>query len=153
MKKLFTLLIMPLMALMGVNAQTDVTNTYLSNPSFESATAVSTTIAGWSNAGNIMQSQSNTSFSLKEGTWYAEKWQSSGNLTGIKLSQQVATIPNGWYLLKAAAFTDQNAGGAYVYANSDSTEVFATSDYSVLVNVTTGTLEVGFKVKKTGKNQ
>ena len=92
MKKLFTLLIMPLMALMGVNAQTDVTNTYLSNPSFESATAVSTTIAGWSNAGNIMQSQSNTSFSLKEGTWYAEKWQSSGSLTGINLSQQVANI-------------------------------------------------------------
>ena len=149
MKKLFTFLIVPLFALMGVNAQTDVTSTYLLNPSFESATAVSTTIESWTNAGNIMQSQNNTSFTLKEGTWYAEKWQSSGNLTGIKLSQQVATIPNGWYLLKAAAFTNQNAGGAYVYANSDSTEVFATSDYSVLVNVTTGTLEVGFKVKKS----
>ena len=149
MKKLFTLLIMPLMALMGVNAQTDVTNTYLSNPSFESATAVSTTIAGWSNAGNIMQSQNNTSFSLKEGTWYAEKWQSSGSLTGINLSQQVATIPNGWYLLKVAGFTNQNTGGAFVYANSDSTEVFGTSDYSVLVNVTAGTLKVGFKAIKS----
>ncbi len=149
MKKLLTFLIVPLLALMGVNAQTDVTNTYLLNPSFESATAVSTTIANWTNAGKIMQSQSNTSFGLKDGTWYAEKWQSSGTLTGINLSQQVATIPNGWYLLKVAAFTNQNAGGAFVYANSDSTEVFETKDYSVLVNVTAGTLNVGFKVIKS----
>jgi hypothetical protein len=149
MKKLLTFLIVPLLALMGVNAQTDVTSTYLLNPSFESATSVSTTIESWTNAGTVkLQSQNNTSFA-KEGTWYAEKLQSSGNLTGIRLSQQVATIPNGWYLLKAAAFTNQNAGGAFVYANSDSTEVFGTGDYSVLVNITAGTLEVGFKVKKS----
>ena len=149
MKKLFTFLIVPLLALMGVNAQTDVTSTYLLNPSFEAATAVSTTINSWTNAGNIMQSQNNTSFTLKEGTWYAEKWQSSGALTNIKLSQQVATIPNGWYLLQAVGFTNQNAGGAYIFANSDSIEVFNTADYNVLVNVTTGKLEVGFKVIKS----
>ena len=149
MKKLLTFLIVPLLALMGVNAQTDVTSTYLLNPSFESATSVSTTIANWTNLSNKLQSQNNTSFSKKDGTWYAEKWQSSGNLTGIRLSQQVASIPNGWYLLKVAAFTNQDAGGAFVYANQDSTEVFGTNDYDVLVNITTGTLEVGFKVVKS----
>ena len=55
MKKVFTLLIVPLLALLGVNAQTDVTSTYLLNPSFESATSVSTTIESWTNLNNVFQ--------------------------------------------------------------------------------------------------
>lgn len=149
MKKVFTLLIVPLLALLGVNAQTDVTSTYLLNPSFESATSVSTTIESWTNLNNVFQSQSNTSFGKKDGTWYAEKWQGSGNLTNLKLSQHVASIPNGFYVLKAAAFTNNNYGGAYVFANNDSTQVFSTNDYSVIFEVTAGTLDFGFKVVKS----
>lgn len=149
MKKLLSFLILPLLAMIGLQAQTDVTNTYLLNPSFESATSVSTTIEHWTNLNSVFQSQSNTSFGKKDGTWYAEKWQSSGNLTNLKLSQQVAAIPNGKYLLKAAAFTNNNFGGAFVFANDKKTEVFNTNDYSVIVEVTTGTLDVGFEVVKS----
>ncbi|MHB9055983.1 MAG: hypothetical protein ACYC2P_07520 [Paludibacteraceae bacterium] len=145
MKKFFTFLIVPLLAIMGLNAQTDVTSTYLLNPNFESATSVSKTIENWTNLNNVFQTQNNTSFA-KDGTWYVEKWQSSGSLTNLKLSQQIASIPNGYYILKAAAFTNQNAGGAFIFANTDSTEVLGTGDYSVLVNVTAGTLMSDLKL-------
>ena len=148
MRKLTTFLALAVLVITNAFAQTDVTNTYLTNPGFESATSVSTTIDGWTNVGN-MQTQNNSSFSLKEGTWYAEKWQSSGNLTNLKISQTISSIPNGYYELKAAAFTNQNYGGTYIFANNDSTEVFETNDYSVIVDITDNTLNLGFAVIKS----
>jgi len=121
------------------------------NPSFESAITV-----GWTNVGGFAK-QSNTSFDpKKDGTAYAEKWITSGTaLSNIKLSQTVNNIPNGIYLLKASAQAIQQTGtvypgGAFIYANSDSTEVFALNDYSVITTVTNNSLNIGFVVKTTG---
>lgn len=116
--------------------------TAIINPSFETGN-----FSGWTNVG--LATQSNTSFSLKNGTYYVEKWQSSGNLTNLKVSQTINNIPNGFYELKVAAFTNNTYGGAKIFANSDSTEVFGTNDYSVIVKVTDGSLNIGFAVIKS----
>lgn len=121
------------------------------NPSFESDITV-----GWTNTGGLVR-QSNTSIDPKKvGTYYAEKWITAGGaLTGLKLSQTINNIPNGIYLVKASAQAIQQTGpvypgGAYLFANNDSTEVFAINDYSVQVRVTNNTLNLGFKVNTTG---
>ena len=54
-----------------LHAQTEVTDTYLKNPSFES------NFTDWDNAG--MQTQTNTSFSKKDGNTYVEQWVGQGN--------------------------------------------------------------------------
>ncbi|NLO70357.1 MAG: T9SS type A sorting domain-containing protein [Porphyromonadaceae bacterium] len=149
MRKLLTFLILPIFAIIGLQAQTDVTNTYLLNPNFELATAVSTTIESWTNLNNAFQTQNNDGLGNKDGVWYAEKWQSGGNLENLKLSQQVTGLPNGKYLLIAAAFTNQNYGGAFIFANGKKTEVFNTNDYSVIFDVTDGSLGYGFEVVKS----
>ncbi|MGC3976883.1 MAG: T9SS type A sorting domain-containing protein [Paludibacteraceae bacterium] len=107
------------------------------NPSFELGN-----FTGWTNVG--FSTQTNTSFTLKNGTYYIEKWQSSGSLSGLRVSQTVSNLPNGYYELKAAAFTNNSTGGAYVFGNTDSIQVFGTADYSVVVHVTDGTLKLGF---------
>jgi len=117
----------------------------ISNPSFENSAT-----AGWTNVGGFA-SQNNTSFSFKAGTYYVEKWQSSGNWTGLKLSQTIKNIPNGVYNLTAAALNNPvTTGGAFVYANMDSVEVFSPNDYTVLVKVTNNQLEIGYKVLNGG---
>ena len=149
MKKLFTFFVAALFPLVGINAQTDVTNTYLLNPNFEAATLIGATIEHWTNLNNVFQTQNNTSFEKKDGTWYAEKWQSSGNLENLKLFQQIEAIPNGKYLLKAAAFTNSGFGGAFVFANDKKIEVFDADEYTVIFDVTDGTLNYGFEVVKS----
>jgi len=123
----------------------------ISNPSFESDIAI-----GWTNPGGLSR-QSNSSFAKKVGTNYAEKWMSSpGTLTGLRLYQTINNIPNGIYLIKASAQAIQQTttptypGMAYITANNDSTEVFATNDYSVQTKVTNNTLTLGFATKVTG---
>ena len=121
------------------------------NPSFESDLTI-----GWTNPGAFGR-QANTAFDPKKvGTNYAEKWVTSGtSLTSIKLTQTINNVPNGLYLLKVSAQAKQETGptypgGAYVFVNKDSTEVFAINDYSVTTNVTNNTLDIGFVVKTTG---
>jgi len=120
------------------------------NPSFESDIAI-----GWTNVGGFGR-QANTSFAKKVGTNYAEKWITAGTaLSNIKLSQTINNIPNGIYLLKASAHAIQQTGtiypgGAFIYANNDSTEVFAINDYSVTTTVTNNSMNIGFVVKTTG---
>jgi hypothetical protein len=120
------------------------------NPSFESP--IST---GWTNVGGFGQ-QGNTSFSKKDGANYVEKWMAAGGAqAAIKLSQIVKNIPNGIYLLTASAMATQQTGGtfpggAFIYANDQKTEVFATNDYAVTVTVTNNTLDFGYDVVSTG---
>lgn len=129
----------------------DVTSVVV-NPSFESDLSV-----GWTNPNGIVR-QSNTSLgAFKEGTNYAEKWMASpGTQMNLKISQEIKNIPNGIYKITAAAQGIQQTatatypGGAYVYGNTDSTEVFALNDYAVQVKVTNNTLTLGFKVDTTG---
>jgi hypothetical protein len=120
------------------------------NPSFESDLAI-----GWTNVGGLVR-QTNTSFTIKDGANYVEKWMSAGgSQTGLKLSQTVKNLPNGIYLLTASAMATQQTGGtfpggAFIYANDQQTEVFATNDYAVTVRVTNNTLEFGYNVVATG---
>ena len=115
------------------------------NPSFENSAT-----AGWINVG-AFAAQNNTSFAFKAGTYYVEKWQGSGNWTGLKLSQTIKNIPNGIYNLTAGALNNPNTtGGAFVFANAVKAEVFATNDYSVTVAVTNNELEIGYEVVNGG---
>lgn len=120
------------------------------NPSFESG------FTGWSNTGPF-QAQTNTSFDpYKVGTYYAERWISSGgSLSDIRLLQSVKYIPNGVYMLTASAHATQQAdnsfpGGTYLSANTDFVEIFQRKDYSVTTTVTDNTLNIGFEVFTTG---
>jgi hypothetical protein len=120
------------------------------NPSFESG------FTGWSNTGPF-QTQTNTSFDpYKVGTYYAERWISSGgSLSDIRLLQSVKYIPNGVYMLTASAHATQQAensfpGGTYLSANTDFVEIFERKDYSVTTSVTDNTLNIGFEVFTTG---
>lgn len=115
------------------------------NPSFE----VSAT-SGWTNVGGFV-GQTNTSFPLKAGNTYVEKWKSSGNWTGLKLSQVIADIPNGIYSMSAAALNHPNTvGGAFVYVNAERAEVFGNEDKTLLVTVTNNKLEIGYEVVNGG---
>jgi hypothetical protein len=123
------------------------------NPSFESG------LTGWTNTGGF-GIQTNSSFSKMVGTNYVEKYvgtstNSPGVLTGLKLSQSIPNVPNGIYLITLSAQAIQQAnttypGGAFLFANNDSTQVFAINDYSVTTKVTNDTLNIGFKVNTSG---
>ena len=121
------------------------------NPSFESATANNqTSLNGWTNVGGF-KTQNNTSFSKKAGTYYVEQWKSSGNWTGLKLSQIIKDLPNGIYKLTAGALNEPSTtGGAFVFANEVKAEVFATNDYTITVTVTNNQLEIGYEVVNGG---
>jgi len=117
----------------------------ITNPSFETNSTV-----GWTNVGGFGP-QNNTSFAFKEGTYYVEKWKSSGNWTGLKLSQKIVDLPNGVYKLTAGALNNPNTtGGAFLFANDQKVEVIATNDYSVTVTVTNNLLEIGYEVTNGG---
>lgn len=71
-----------------LHAQTEVTDTYLKNPSFEN------NFTDWDNAG--MQTQTNTSFSKKDGNTYVEQWVGQGNkVADAHVSQTLTSLKNG----------------------------------------------------------
>lgn len=111
------------------------------NPNFETGNA-----NGWTNVGGFA-SQNNTAFTLKNATFYMERWQESGNWANLRLSQRIINIPNGIYQVRAAALNNPNTtGGAFVFANEQRVEVFTEKEYSVLVTVTDNQLEFGYHV-------
>ena len=115
------------------------------NPSFEVNGA-----AGWTNVGSFV-SQTNTSFPYKAGNVYFEKWKSSGNWTGLKISQTITNLPNGDYQLVAGALNQpDNTGGAFVFANAVDAVVMTAKDYKINVTVTTNQLEIGYRVDNGG---
>lgn len=115
------------------------------NPSFELGN-----MNGWTNPDGFVI-QTNTSLPGKQGTYYSEKWKSSGSWTA-KLSQTLTGLPNGFYKLTANTLNNPNTtGNAYIYANSvNSDPVLTTGDYSVIVEVTDGNLEIGYNVVAGG---
>lgn len=126
-------------------AQTDATQ-YIKNPSFESG------LSNWKTEN--LQSQSNSSFTVKAGTLYAEKWVSSGNNVGNALaSQRVTNLPAGVYQLTVAAQnlnqsnTSARCEGAYIFADDQRTTVYTPADYVVEFTTLTGSVEIGFKAE------
>lgn len=141
--KNFLLLALFMMGAVSISGQTDVTDTYLKNPSFED------NFTSWTNDGLV--TQSNTSFTKKEGSIYIEKWVSTGSHVGdASVSQTVTTLDNGVYKLTVAAQNIQQNSvsvqtGAYIFADDNEVSVGAANDYSVTFTVIDGEVTIGFK--------
>ena len=120
----------------------------ITNPSFEDG------FTGWTQEN--MQRQSNSSFSLKEGTYYVEKWVSSGSVGDGCVQQHISNLPNGIYILKAAAqnITQQSSikrTGAVIFAGEAETEVNNRNTYSLQFTNIEGETTIGFRaINATG---
>ncbi|MDA3854077.1 MAG: hypothetical protein PF444_07550, partial [Bacteroidales bacterium] len=116
----------------------------ITNPSFEDG------LNGWINPNGFV-TQTNNAFAQKEGVNYVEKWQASGSWANVKLSQTLTNMPIGYYKLSAAAINNPTTtGGAYIYANDSSTEVFENIDYDVYFQTSNDSIEIGFNVISGG---
>lgn len=117
--------------------------TYLiKNPSFEDE------LSGWTNSG--MQTQTNTDFGLKHGSYYCEKWSGSPiqGTFGVKQTVNIAT--KGKYRLSAVAMnkgTDTNYKGLWLYAGSKEVLVGVAQKYELEFDVLTenANIEIGFR--------
>ena len=119
------------------------------NPGFDEGTT------GWTNQMNVTGYNqgiaSNQSGDITDKFYEIWKWESYEG----QISQTLNNLPNGTYLLKAAAFRDQLTAAAhdnavYVFANDNKTLVTAVNGhyYYVAANVTDGTLTFGVKSEK-----
>ena len=120
----------------------------ITNPSFENS------LTNWTNSG--FSSQTNTSFELKNGSTYAEKWSGSA-LSNSSLSQLLTDLPDGVYSLKVAANASisgsPNTTGTYIFAGNNETEVNIPKDYEIFgIVVSGGRLNIGIKTVNTTAN-
>ncbi|MCD8317819.1 MAG: hypothetical protein LUC45_02720 [Paraprevotella sp.] len=133
-----------------VQAQTDVTQTYVKNPSFES------NFTDWEYTN--MQTQTNTSFTKKSGSVYIEQWVGTGSrVANAQVSQTLTSLPNGVYKLTVAAQNiQQNTStaqtGAYIFADDEEKTVTAANDYSVTFTVIDSQALIGFKAQNATGN-
>jgi hypothetical protein len=123
---------------------------FIANPDFETYTGdKDRTITGWTKTGPdyseycIRTDGGPKSGAFKSGNGYFQYW-SSGK-PDFSISQNLSGLPNGKYILTAAAGGDAGTTGTYLYAGSNEVEVTADNDYSVSTLVLDGTLTVGFK--------
>ena len=124
---------------------TDVTYT-ITNSGFEYRD-----LSGWENNG--MQQQSNNSYALKAGGFYAEKWQASGGLPDCGIQQTINGLPEGYYTL--SAYCSYGGDGAFVFANDKKTPVVAgeAGKYAVRVKVPAGEpLTIGYGLENGTSN-
>ena len=103
------------MTIATAQSPVDYTNR-IQNPSFESNGT-----AGWTVHG--MQTQNNTVFSRKAGTYYLEAWVSIGQQLGnVGVSQVLTKLPRGNYRLTASALhIQQNGSGSTLNRGSSQT--------------------------------
>ena len=151
MKKATYLILACLGTVLCANAQTDMTSS-IKNPSFETDG-----FDNWTNQNLV--TQSNTSFTKKDSTFYLEKWVSSGNKVGdAKIYQTLNNLPMGKYTLTVGAqnlnqaSTSTNCTGACIYAGDQQTTVYGPNDYSVDFTCITGQVEIGFVAKSATGN-
>lgn len=120
-------------------------NTYLTNPDFEQ-----NGLDGWT--GKNMKAQTNSQFSLKHGTAYVEKWVSRGSLAGSGSLSQTVTLPNGIYIIKAAALNVQQESssvvqtGAWLFGNENETPISLIGDYALTFTNIDNAVTVGINV-------
>ncbi|MBQ8736923.1 MAG: hypothetical protein IJY78_03740 [Bacteroidaceae bacterium] len=109
----------------GADAATVDLTSLIVNPSFEDGTN------GWTNSGSIpATTQSNNSFAGKKGTYYAERWHTSGT---IDINQTVAKLPAGIYKVSASMYSD--VPDAKLYVNGEATSVSATKIYEAFIEI------------------
>lgn len=121
----------------------------IANPNFESG------MSEWNTL--LMKKQTNTSFTVKAGNVYLEKWVSSGSRAGdAHVRQTIKAMPNGRYkLVVAAQNVQQNSStkqtGAWIVANDSRVEVNAAADYTMEFTVIEKQATIGFEaVSATG---
>lgn len=139
-----------LTSMTAVWAQIDMTSK-IKNPSFESD------FTGW--VYQDMARQDNNVFSIKKGTYYAEKWTGRGGVVGNALVKQtIKDLQVGTYRLTVAAQniqedTPTNAQtGAWIFANSDQTAVDVRKDYTLEFVLVSDQLTIGFQAKNASGN-
>lgn len=139
-----------LLIAISMQADTDVTSTYIENPDFEAR------FAGWDNNGFYFVT--NSHFSRKHGMIYMERWVASGGkIPNVEISQDL-DLPAGTYKLTAGCQNVQQSGnvsactGATLYANDQKLTVTESKDYSLTFTVLQGTTRIGFKVSSTNAN-
>lgn len=109
-------------------------------------------LTGWTSSG--MGIQSNSIFSIKDGSIYVEKWTGRGYAVGdARLSQKLTNMPAGRYRLTAAAQniqedTPQKAqSGAWIFAGSHAEPVTVRNTYTLEFVQVADALEIGFEAK------
>ncbi len=90
----------------------------------------------------------------KVGSSYFNKWQSSGNLSNRSISQKLSGLPSGKYRLSVRTNSDKIHAGAWLFANSDKSDMTQLSDNtaSVTTTVTDGVLTFGVELKSYQSN-
>lgn len=123
----------------------------ITNPSFENG------VKGW--LSSELSVQGNSSFTLRDGKVYLEKWVGSGSAAGnASIKQTLKGLPVGKYRLTVAGQNmDQNnktaqKSGAYIYAGTAQTPVYTPDDYSVDFTAVIHELEIGFEAKNAKGN-
>ncbi|MBQ9665458.1 MAG: hypothetical protein IJV33_03180 [Bacteroidaceae bacterium] len=104
-------------------------------------------LTGWTDAGTVKaQTQNNTSFDNKQGTYYCEKWHVNGT---VDINQTVAYLPAGKYDITAYVYSD--APDAVLYANDEKVAVSTSGSYTVTVVLTEpGSIKFGVSWSDTG---
>ena len=135
----------------------DMTSSIVNN-SFESG------MSGWNNNG--FKTQTNIYFPLKDRNTYAEKWVNRGQQVGSgSVSQTLTNLPNGKYIMSAAAGNIQQNGaessensgdpqtGAYLYAGFSRQPVTDIKVYdNIAFSVIDGAVTLGFAAENASGN-
>jgi hypothetical protein len=129
----------------------DMTST-ITNPSFETGD-----FTGWKVTD--MAIQGNSVFSIKNGTYYTEKWTGRGGAVGdAKVSQTISGMEPGLYRLKVAAqniqedYPKTEQKGAWIYANSHRLPVNIRQEYVLDFVLVSNQLEIGFLAEQATGN-
>lgn len=119
----------------------------ITNPSFETGD-----LTGWNCTG--MGTMDNSFFTIKQGTWYVERWTWKGNAAGdARLSQTLTNMPAGRYRLKAAAQNIQEdtpkkaQTGAWIFAGDNTKTVTVRNTYTLEFVQVADVMEIGFEAK------
>ena len=122
------------------------------NPSFEQGD-----FTGWK--ASDMAIQGNTVFSIKKGTYYAEKWTGRGGAVGdAQLSQIISGMEPGRYRLMAAAqniqedYPKTEQKGTWIYANSHRQAVNIRQEYTLDFVLVSDQLEIGYLAEQASGN-
>lgn len=160
MKKIFTLVGLMALSLLGARAAVEIgqdVTTMIADPGMEA-------VANWTNSGFKINNRG-TNYALFSGN-FIEQWKSSTSSAEAYLDDidihTTISVDNGVYLFSAAVIACQQSGnlagvsGVSLYANGDavacSTGDGAPERFYVMTTVTDGSLTLGFKTESTDAN-
>ena len=124
----------------------------IENHSFETGD-----LEAWTSSG--MGIQGNNVFSIKDGTYYVEKWTGKGGAVGNGyVLQTVKNMKQGRYRLKAAAqniqedYASTAQTGAWIFANTNKQSVTIRDQYALELVQVSDELELGFRAEEASGN-